>query len=52
MHWHWRILALCHERRNLAEYEGHLEIDEQRVKDLVQVADLLLEKVSALAPLS
>ncbi|MBZ0095298.1 MAG: DUF742 domain-containing protein [Sulfuricella sp.] len=47
---HWRILALCHERRNLAEYEGHLEIDEQLVKELVQVADLLLEKVSALPP--
>jgi hypothetical protein len=46
---HWRILALCHERRNLAEYEGHLEIDEQLVKELVQVADLLLEKVSTLA---
>ena len=49
---HWRILALCHERRNLAEYEGHLEIDEQLVKELILVADLLLEKVSALAPLS
>ncbi|MHB1293319.1 MAG: hypothetical protein ACYCY5_14205 [Sulfuricella sp.] len=47
----WRILALCHERRNLAEYEGHLEIDEQLVKELIQVAALLLEKVSALAPL-
>jgi hypothetical protein len=48
---HWRILALCHERRNLAEYEGHLEIDEQLIKELIQVADLLLAKVSALAPL-
>jgi hypothetical protein len=22
----WRILAKCHEKRNLAEYEGHIEI--------------------------
>lgn len=25
----WRVLAKCHERRNLAEYEGHLEVDDQ-----------------------
>lgn len=31
----WRVLALSHERRNLAEYEGHLEIDEQLLTDLL-----------------
>jgi hypothetical protein len=25
----WRVLAKAHERRNLAEYEGHLEHDDQ-----------------------
>jgi hypothetical protein len=45
---HWRVLALCHERRNLAEYEGHLEIDEQLMADLIRVTELLFEKISAL----
>src|SRR5512138_34598 len=27
----WRVLALCHQRRNLAEYEGHLEVDDQLI---------------------
>lgn len=25
----WRVLAKCHDCRNLAEYEGHVEIDNQ-----------------------
>lgn len=44
----WRVLAKCHERRNLAEYEGHLEIDNQLIADLIKATELLLEKVSAL----
>lgn len=44
----WRVLALCHERRNLAEYEGHLEIDDQLVSDLLNAADRLLDRVNAL----
>lgn len=44
----WRVLAKCHERRNLAEYEGHLEIDDQLIADLIKATELLLEKVSAL----
>lgn len=47
----WRVLALCHERRNLAEYEGHLEIDEQLIADLLRAADGLLVKVETLEPL-
>lgn len=42
----WRVLAACHQRRNLAEYEGHLEIDNQLVADLIKAAVLLLDKVS------
>lgn len=48
----WRVLTLCHDRRNLAEYEGHLEIDEQLVADLLQAADRLLEKIETLGPVS
>lgn len=44
----WRVLAKCHERRNLAEYEGHLEVDDQLIVDLIKATELLLEKVSTL----
>ena len=44
----WRVLAMCHDRRNLAEYEGHLEIDDQIISDLIQTTVLLLNKVSEL----
>jgi hypothetical protein len=42
------VLAKCHEKRNLAEYEGHLEIDSQLLVDLIKAGVLLLEKASAL----
>lgn len=45
----WRVLALCHERRNLAEYEGFIEVDEQLLHDLLRIAALLAVKVSLLA---
>jgi hypothetical protein len=44
----WRILAKCHQQRNLAEYEGHLEIDDRLLNELIQAADWLLAKVQAL----
>lgn len=31
----WRVLAKCHEIRNLGEYEGDLNIDERLLKDLI-----------------
>lgn len=48
----WRVPARCHEKRNLAEYEGHLEIDDQLLVDLIKVGMLLLEKVSALGAIA
>ncbi len=30
-----RLFARCHEKRNLAEYEGHFEIDEQLLSELI-----------------
>jgi len=42
----WRVLAKCHECRNLAEYEGHLEIDERLLKDLLVAAEAVLQCVS------
>lgn len=37
----WRVLAKAHERRNLAEYEGHLERDDQLLAELIAAAVLL-----------
>jgi hypothetical protein len=48
----WRVLAKCHQMRNLAEYEGHLEIDDQLLVDLIKAGTLLLEKVSALGAIA
>ena len=45
----WRVLAKAHERRNLAEYEGHLEHDDRLLADLLAAAKRLLETVEALA---
>ncbi len=42
---HWRVLALCHDRRNLAEYEGHLDVEDKLIADLIRVTELLLEKL-------
>jgi hypothetical protein len=39
----WRILDRAHTMRNLGEYEGHLDIDERFVADLVTAA----QKVAA-----
>jgi hypothetical protein len=39
----WRVLALGHERRNLAEYEGHLDAEEQLVADIIAVAEVIYE---------
>ncbi len=40
-----RLFALCHERRNLAEYEGYMEVDESLLAELVAVTDALLLQV-------
>ena len=38
----WRTLAKGHERRNLAEYEGLLEVDERLVSDLIDAGKAVL----------
>jgi hypothetical protein len=45
----WRVLAKVHERRNLAEYEGHLEQDDQLLTDLIGAARRLREAIDGLA---
>lgn len=43
----WRVLDTCHKQRNLAEYEGHLEITSQLLKELIEVAEEVLKSVEA-----
>jgi len=46
----WRLLSKCYERRNLAEYEGIVSLEERLVDDLLDVAGRLLAAVLALPP--
>ena len=32
-----KIFSLCHDRRNLAEYQGHLDIDDQLLEELISI---------------
>ncbi|MGC8536560.1 MAG: hypothetical protein ACP5QR_13695 [Rhizomicrobium sp.] len=34
----WRVLSKCHDMRNLAEYEGHADIDPKLLTELVKIA--------------
>ena len=45
----WRVLDKCHRQRNLAEYEGHLELDDTLLDDLLRAADWLLNEVQQLS---
>jgi hypothetical protein len=38
----WRVLDQCHRVRNVAEYEGHLEINAQLLKELIEITEELL----------
>ena len=44
----WRVLDQCHKQRNLAEYEGHLDINPQLLKELVHMGYELLHMVKSL----
>jgi hypothetical protein len=46
----WRILDDAHRKRNLAEYEGVLDIDEALVEGLVRVARELEKRMGELGP--
>jgi hypothetical protein len=40
-----RLFALCHNRRNLAEYEGYMDVDDRLLTELIAATDALLERV-------
>lgn len=46
----WRVLDQAHRKRNLAEYEGHVDVDEALVDALVRCACMVAERAAALGP--
>lgn len=44
----WRVLDTAHQRRNLAEYEGYLEVDENTVADMAVLVGQLIDQVQDL----
>jgi len=46
----WRVLSKCHDVRNLAEYEGHTDIDVRLLDDLLKIASELEAAVMAFMP--
>lgn len=48
----WRVLDQAHKKRNLAEYEGDLDVDDALVQALVRVAQVVADRVKALGPLA
>jgi hypothetical protein len=48
----WRVFAAAHQKRNLAEYEGYVDIEERLVIDLIEATKVLLAKVEAMGPVT
>lgn len=44
----WRVLDAAHRLRNLAEYEGFLEVEESTIAELCDLVDDLLAEVTLL----
>ena len=44
----WRVLENAHNKRNLAEYEGSYEVDEQVLEALIRVTRIIAERVQEL----
>lgn len=42
----WRVLAKAHHLRNLAEYEGHVDVDARLVVDLIQACAHVADKIN------
>ena len=44
----WRVLDTAHQKRNLAEYEGYLEVEESTVAEMCALVQGLIADVQAL----
>jgi hypothetical protein len=47
----WRVLDQAHRKRNVAEYEGELDVDRNLVEAIIRVANDVATRVAALGPL-
>lgn len=45
---HWRVFDAAHQKRNLAEYEGYLEVDEATVAEVCSLVECLVADVHKL----
>lgn len=45
----WRVLDNCHHMRNVAEYEGALDVDERIVSDLIAACETVADKLAGFA---
>jgi hypothetical protein len=48
----WRVLDVAHQKRNLAEYEGILEVDEATINELCALVAELIDDVYMLTGLT
>ena len=44
----WRVLDTAHQKRNLAEYEGYLEVEESTVAEMCALVQSLISDVQTL----
>lgn len=44
----WRVLDTAHQKRNLAEYEGYLDVEESTVAELCALVQNLIAEVQTL----
>ncbi len=42
----WRVLDSAHRKRNMAEYEGDIDVDEPLIQALIRVTDEVARRVS------
>ena len=48
----WRVLDQAHNKRNLAEDEGDLDVDDALVQALIRVARTVADRIAALGPVA
>ena len=44
----WRVLDAAHQKRNLAEYEGYLDVEESTVTEMCELVQSLIVDVQML----
>ncbi len=44
----WRVLDQAHRKRNIAEYEGDVDVDEQLIDAIIRVTDEVANRVARL----